>query len=401
MLTPAEAEAAIAAASRRSTHGRIRSLPAPAACCARRCTPSAMRRHSTASRWTASRSRAARDRPARFRLAGHQAAGDARPLPARRCRLYRGHDRRGAAARLRHGRPRREGRDRERPRRANRRRLRAGARRHVHRRGSRCAGGRRAARRPAPGSAAPEIAIAASAGRAQLEVSRRPRIAVVSTGDELVEPGEPILDAPGPALECLWPRRGARARRVSRRSPTCSCPTTRRRIEAALAPRSTGTMCWCSPAASRRGASTTCRPCSQRSACAQCFTASRSGPGRPMWFGVGARRARRSSRCPATRCRCWCASRDMSSRRSPAQSGAPARRPPRSAWRGNSPSRRRSPVSCRSRSSYDREGRTWAEPRPTGGSGDFISLAGTDGFVELPPGPATHPAGLAVPFYRW
>ncbi len=50
---------------------------------------------------------------------------------------------------------------------------------------------------------------------------------------------------------------------------------------------------------------------------------------------------------------------------------------------------------------YDQQGRTLAEPRPTGGSGDFIALAGTDGFVELPPGPATHAAGLAVPFYRW
>jgi molybdopterin molybdotransferase len=42
-----------------------------------------------------------------------------------------------------------------------------------------------------------------------------------------------------------------------------------------------------------------------------------------------------------------------------------------------------------------------AEPRPTGGSGDFISLAGTDGFVELPCGPAIHPSGLNVPFHRW
>jgi len=50
---------------------------------------------------------------------------------------------------------------------------------------------------------------------------------------------------------------------------------------------------------------------------------------------------------------------------------------------------------------YDQQGRTLAEPRPTGGSGDFIALAGTDGFVELPAGPATHAAGLAVPFYRW
>jgi molybdopterin molybdotransferase len=50
---------------------------------------------------------------------------------------------------------------------------------------------------------------------------------------------------------------------------------------------------------------------------------------------------------------------------------------------------------------YDQDGNTLAMPRPTRGSGDFISLAGSDGFVELPPGPATHPAGLAVPFYPW
>jgi molybdopterin molybdotransferase len=50
---------------------------------------------------------------------------------------------------------------------------------------------------------------------------------------------------------------------------------------------------------------------------------------------------------------------------------------------------------------YDQQGRTLAEPRPTGGSGDFISLAGTDGFVELPCGPRRHVAGLAVPLYRW
>jgi molybdopterin molybdotransferase len=50
---------------------------------------------------------------------------------------------------------------------------------------------------------------------------------------------------------------------------------------------------------------------------------------------------------------------------------------------------------------YDQQGRVLADPRPTHGSGDFIALAGTDGFVELPPGPATHAAGLVVPFHRW
>ena len=40
-------------------------------------------------------------------------------------------------------------------------------------------------------------------------------------------------------------------------------------------------------------------------------------------------------------------------------------------------------------------------PSPTRGSGDFTSLIGTDGFVELPPGPAVARDGTAVPFYRW
>jgi len=42
-----------------------------------------------------------------------------------------------------------------------------------------------------------------------------------------------------------------------------------------------------------------------------------------------------------------------------------------------------------------------AMPRPTRGSGDFISLLGTDGFVELPPGPRELPAGYLAPLYRW
>jgi molybdopterin biosynthesis enzyme len=42
-----------------------------------------------------------------------------------------------------------------------------------------------------------------------------------------------------------------------------------------------------------------------------------------------------------------------------------------------------------------------AMPRPTRGSGDFISLLGSDGFVELPPGPREFPAGFVAPLYRW
>jgi molybdopterin molybdotransferase len=46
-------------------------------------------------------------------------------------------------------------------------------------------------------------------------------------------------------------------------------------------------------------------------------------------------------------------------------------------------------------------GRSWALPAPTNGSGDFTALAGTEGFVELPPGPHTYPKGHVTRFYRW
>jgi molybdopterin biosynthesis enzyme len=46
-------------------------------------------------------------------------------------------------------------------------------------------------------------------------------------------------------------------------------------------------------------------------------------------------------------------------------------------------------------------GRREAVLKPTRGSGDFTSLIGTDGFVELPPGPATVAAGTAVALYSW
>ncbi len=46
-------------------------------------------------------------------------------------------------------------------------------------------------------------------------------------------------------------------------------------------------------------------------------------------------------------------------------------------------------------------GQLLAEPRPTNTSGDFMALAGTDGFVELPRGKDLSPAGTAVRLFRW
>ena len=38
---------------------------------------------------------------------------------------------------------------------------------------------------------------------------------------------------------------------------------------------------------------------------------------------------------------------------------------------------------------------------PPTAPGDFTSLAGTDGFVELPPGPNKYPKGFVTRLHRW
>lgn len=47
------------------------------------------------------------------------------------------------------------------------------------------------------------------------------------------------------------------------------------------------------------------------------------------------------------------------------------------------------------------DGRRLAHPMPSNTSGDFAGLVATDGFVELPPGPGTTPAGSVVPYRAW
>ena len=46
-------------------------------------------------------------------------------------------------------------------------------------------------------------------------------------------------------------------------------------------------------------------------------------------------------------------------------------------------------------------GASVASPQPPSGSGDFLALAGTDGFVELPPRPEGYPVGFVADFHRW
>ena len=53
------------------------------------------------------------------------------------------------------------------------------------------------------------------------------------------------------------------------------------------------------------------------------------------------------------------------------------------------------------RLSTDRDGRLLAHPRQTNTSGDFASLAQTDGFAQLPANRTRFPAGYVARIYRW
>lgn len=53
------------------------------------------------------------------------------------------------------------------------------------------------------------------------------------------------------------------------------------------------------------------------------------------------------------------------------------------------------------RTSSAADARSVVETRPTNTSGDFASIATTDGFVEIPPAPAPLASGAAVKFVRW
>jgi molybdopterin molybdotransferase len=50
---------------------------------------------------------------------------------------------------------------------------------------------------------------------------------------------------------------------------------------------------------------------------------------------------------------------------------------------------------------YGAQGLRSAVPRMPNGSGDFLALANTDGFIELPPRTDAYPEGFVADFYRW
>ena len=246
---------------------------------------------------------------------------------------------------------------------------------------------------------APEIAVAASAGMARLRVSGQPSIIVISTGSELVEPGEPIAPhqirrSNAYAVAAALRERGFQ--RVAEDHVDDDLAALRERLGRHLRTHevlvlsggvSMGKFDLVPQALESLGVQCVLHGVAQR-------------PGRPMWFGTTPE-GRAVFALPGNPVSTLvCLSRYVL----PALFAAMGVRTENSERIALATALEWAPALTGFmpvKVSHDDWGRPWATPCPTNGSGDFTALALTDGFVELPPGPASLNKGFLTRLYRW
>jgi molybdopterin molybdotransferase len=246
---------------------------------------------------------------------------------------------------------------------------------------------------------APEIAIAASAGMARIRVSSQPMVAVISTGNELIEPGEPILPhqirrSNAYAIVASLRRHGFQ--RVADDHLLDDAAEIKRRLKFHLETHdvlvlsggvSMGKLDFVPKVLDELGVQTVFHKVAQR-------------PGKPMWFGVASSGATVFALPGNPVSTFVCLSRYVLPALFAAMGQDPLP-PEKMALGGEVVNSTSLTFFMPIRVEVDDWGRAWAMPCPTNGSGDFTSLAGTDGFVELPPGPNKYPKGFVTRLHRW
>ena len=246
---------------------------------------------------------------------------------------------------------------------------------------------------------APEVAIAASAGMARIRVSSQPMLAVISTGNELVEPGEPVLEHQvrrSNAYAIVSALREQGFLRVAVDHLRDDPEELRERLRFHLETHdvlvltggvSMGRFDLVPRVLEELGVRTIFHKVAQR-------------PGKPLWFGIATSGAAVFALPGRPVSSLVCLTRYVLPALwgSLGQSPVPVRRMALAAALTITPPLTHFvPVQV----TQDDWGRDWAVPSPSTHSGDSAGLAGTDGFVELPPGPNVYPKGFVTRLYRW
>jgi molybdopterin molybdotransferase len=246
---------------------------------------------------------------------------------------------------------------------------------------------------------APEIAVAASAGMARVRVSSQPAIMVVSTGDELIEPGDPIADYQVRRSNAYAVAATLRTRgfgRVGDDHVPDDAALMRERLSLHL---TTHEVLILSGGVSM-GKYDLVPQVLQQLGVQEVFHKIAQRPGKPMWFGIGPQGQAVFGLPGNPISTLVCLIRYVIP--AIAEAMGTKREPPERLALAAAVTFQHAltyflPVSIE----HDDWGRPWANPRRSNGSGDFLSLTGTGGFVELPPGPNTYPKGFVTTLYRW
>jgi len=244
-----------------------------------------------------------------------------------------------------------------------------------------------------------EIAIIASCGLSELQVSKAPVIRVISTGNELIAPGEPIglhqvRLSNGPALVAMLAECGYDdsahehiADDPDLLSSRLSALLSESDILVMSGGVSMGKADYVPGVLADLGVAVVFHKISQR-------------PGKPMWFGIG----------PAGQAVFALPGNPVSSLVCcrqyvlPAVLRAGGRPEPDPEYAVLAEGVTFDPdLTCflPVRLSQLADGKISATPVPTNTSGDFAALSGTDGYVELPQGENRFPQGMPVRLHRW
>jgi molybdopterin molybdotransferase len=246
---------------------------------------------------------------------------------------------------------------------------------------------------------APEIAVAASAGMARVRVSSQPAIMIVSTGDELIEPGDPIADYQVRRSNAYAVAATLRTRGFGRVGDD-HLPDDEVLMRERLALHLTTHEVVVLSGGVSMGKFDLVPKVLMQLGVQEVFHKIAQRPGKPMWFGIGPQGQAVFGLPGNPVSTLVCLIRYVVPAIAEAM-GTKRAQPERLALS--------TPVTFQQALTYflpvaiehDDWGRPWANPRRTNGSGDFLSLTGTDGFVELPPGPNTYPKGFVTTVYRW
>jgi molybdopterin molybdotransferase len=243
-----------------------------------------------------------------------------------------------------------------------------------------------------------EVAVLAANSRTHASVSRAPRIAVISTGDELVEPGQPraewqIHRSNAYAVMAALQRRGFAQPSLDHLPDDPAI--LRARLGEHLQTHdvlilsggvSMGRFDYIPQVLSELGVQVVFHKVAQR-------------PGKPLWFGVGSggKSVYALPGNPVSTLVCLARYVFAGLEAAAGTASRPTEVIALAAGCEAKPALTQFvPVQV-----LFRQGQRQVVLKPTRGSGDFTSLIGTDGFVELPPGATAVAAGTPVALYSW